>query len=381
MKQTIAIATSTRADWGLLTPLAAEMTRRGMAHCVLASNMHLMPGMGMTVKEIEAAGETPEIFPTAGTTPEETFAETVKTHAAWLRENSPQAIVILGDRYEMLAAASAAAMTATPIIHIAGGTVSEGAIDNAIRNAISQLSALHLAETELCASRLRAMGIPPGSIHAVGALGVWNACNARLMTRPQLEESLSACLPERFFVGTLHAATLDGSTPEGQMEAFLEGLSRFMAAHPAFGAILTYPNNDTDPEPLIARLKEFAARWGKRIVPVPSLGMKRYLSAVALSEGVIGNSSSGIVEVASLGVPTLDVGIRQKGRERAASVVHCDQTPESIEKGLETITSASVRAIAARKENPYASPDTPAAMARTIRDFLNHDEGRQKIDD
>lgn len=366
----IAIASSTRADWGLLCPLAAELTRRGIPHTVLASNMHLIPEMGMTVKEIYAAGETPEELATASSSPEHTFAETARLHGDWLRRNKPEAIIILGDRYEMLAVASAATITKTPVVHIAGGTVSEGAMDNAIRNAISQLAALHLAETDLSASRLEAMGIKPENIQVTGAIGVWNTQNTVMMTRSELEESLGRTLPKRFFVGTLHAATLDTTTPEEQMQAFICGLSKYLDWHPDSGAILTYPNNDTDPTPLIAMLRKVAEERPDNIILIPSLGMRRYLSAVALSDGVIGNSSSGIVEVASLGVPTLDIGIRQNGRERALSVIHCDSTAGAIAKGLEVITMPAIRQLAAKRENPYARPDTPAIMADSIEKYI-----------
>ncbi|MDE6022435.1 MAG: UDP-N-acetylglucosamine 2-epimerase (hydrolyzing), partial [Muribaculaceae bacterium] len=317
----IAIATSTRADWGLLTPLAAEMNRQGIPHKVLASNMHLISEMGMTVNEIKAAGEDPAELATAGITATETFANTARVYGEWFANNKPVAVVILGDRYEMLAVASAATICNIPIIHIAGGTVSEGAMDNAIRNAITQLASLHLAETDRCAHRLENMGIAKDKIVTTGAIGVWNALNVPLMSKVELEESIVWKLPERFFVGTMHSATLDPTSPTEQMKEFLGGIEKFISANDAFGAILTYPNNDTDPTPLIVMLEEFAEKYPDRIRIVPSLGMRRYLSAVALSEGVIGNSSSGIVEVASLGVPTLDVGIRQNGRERAMRVI------------------------------------------------------------
>lgn len=366
----IAIATSTRADWGLLTPLAAEMTRQGIAHTVLASNMHLLPEMGMTVKEIKGAGENPAELPTAGATPAETFANTARQYGEWFAANKPEATVILGDRYEMLAVASAATMLNVPIIHIAGGTVSEGAMDNAIRNAITQLASLHLAETEKCAERLEGMGIKKENIVVTGAIGVWNALNIALMSRQELEESLGCKLPERFFVGTLHAATLDAISPEKQMEEFLGGLEGFMEVRPGYGAILTYPNNDTDPAPLITLLRDFEKRNPDSIIVVPSLGMLRYLSAVALSEGVIGNSSSGIVEVASLGVPTLDIGIRQNGRERAVSVIHCDATHSAVTMSLSLITTPMIKGVAAKKANPYYMPNTPSVMVEAIKAFL-----------
>ncbi|MDE6480860.1 MAG: UDP-N-acetylglucosamine 2-epimerase (hydrolyzing) [Muribaculaceae bacterium] len=362
----IAIATSTRADWGLLTPLIAELARHGIPHTILASNMHLLPEMGMTVDEIRAAGEDPVEIPTAGNTISETLAESTRKHGEWFAANKPDAVIILGDRYEMLGVASAATVNGIPIIHIAGGTVSEGAMDNAIRNAISQLASLHLAETDKCAARLEGMGIGKENIVVTGAIGVWNALNVPLMAREELEESLGRKLPEKFFIGTLHAATRDSVSPEKQMKEFLAGIEGFMEARPIYGAILTYPNNDTDPAPLIALLRDFEARHPDKIIVVPSLGMRRYLSAVALSEGVIGNSSSGIVEVASLGVPTLDVGNRQNGRERAVSVIHCDATQGAVAMSLSVITAPMIKKVAAKKANPYFRPNTPAIMAEAI---------------
>lgn len=362
----IAVATSARADWGLLTPLVAEFKKQEIPYTVLASNMHLIPEMGMTVDEIRAAGETPVELPTAGANVSETLANSTRMHGEWFAANKPDAVVILGDRYEMLGVASAATINGVPIIHIAGGTVSEGAMDNAIRNAISQLASLHLTETEKCEERLEGMGIDKDSIIVTGAIGVWNTLNMPLMSREGLQESLGRTLPEKFFVGTLHAATLDSVSPEQQMEEFLAGIEGFMAVRPAYGVILTYPNNDTDPAPLIALLKDFEARYPENVIVVPSLGLRRYLSAVALSEGVIGNSSSGIVEVASLGVPTLDIGIRQNGRERAVSVIHCDATRGAITMSLSLITTPMIKGIAAKRVNPYFHPDTPTLMTEAI---------------
>lgn len=366
----IAIASSTRADWGLLTPLAEELRRRQMPHTVYASNMHLIPELGMTVTEIEAAGEIPVRLNTASHSACETFAATARAYGDAMLREQPDTIIILGDRYEMLAVASAAVICGVPITHIAGGTVSEGAFDNSIRNAITQLASLHLPETKACAKRLRMMGIADENICVSGALGVHNALHQTLMSRSELEESLGSKLPKNFFVGTLHAATLDSLSPKKQMEEFLGGLSIFIAANPEFGAILTYPNNDVDPTPQIKMLIDFAQKNSERIILRPSLGMSRYLSAVALSEGVIGNSSGGVVETASLRVPTLDIGIRQKGRERADSVIHCDHERVAIAEGLTTLVSPTVKAIASRGENPYEQSDTPAVMVNAIIKML-----------
>ena len=179
----IAIATSTRADWGLLSPLTKEFRKRGIPYMVLASNMHLIPEMGMTINEIRTADENPVELATAGANIFETLANSTRMHGEWFAANKPDAVVILGDRYEMLGVASAATINGIPIIHIAGGTVSEGAMDNAIRNAISQLASLHLTETDKCAARLEGMGIDKENIVVTGAIGVWNALNISLMRR------------------------------------------------------------------------------------------------------------------------------------------------------------------------------------------------------
>ncbi|MDE6010375.1 MAG: UDP-N-acetylglucosamine 2-epimerase (hydrolyzing) [Muribaculaceae bacterium] len=355
-----------------MSPLTKEFRKRGIPYTVLASNMHLIPKMGMTVDEIRAAGENPVELATAGASISETLANSTRMHGEWFAENKPDSVIILGDRYEMLGVASAATINGIPIIHIAGGTVSEGAMDNAIRNAISQLASLHLTETEKCAARLEGMGVDKENIHVTGAIGVWNALNIPLMNRDELQESLGSTLPEKFFVGTLHAATLDSVPPEKQMAEFLGGIEGFMEARPGYGAILTYPNNDTDPAPLIAMLSDFEARHPESVIVVPSLGMRRYLSAVALSEGVIGNSSSGIVEVASLGVPTLDIGIRQNGRERAVSVIHCDATRGAITMSLSLITTPMIKGVATKRVNPYYHADTPGVMADAIEEWLRN---------
>ncbi|MBD5370509.1 MAG: UDP-N-acetylglucosamine 2-epimerase (hydrolyzing) [Bacteroides sp.] len=359
----IAIATGTRADWGLLSPLAAELRSRGVEPSVFVTHQHLIPGMGDTVNEIIADGFTPAARIPAEGTAAEIMARAAAGFAAALREVRPDALIILGDRCEMLGAASAALLEGVPVVHIAGGTVSEGAFDDSVRHAISKMATLHFPETPACAERLLLMGEDPRHVRTAGALGVENALKITRMTRPELAASLGWDPGERFMVVTLHAATL----AEGDPLAIQEGMLDALAALPAdIRLILTYPNSDIDPVPLIASLRRFEERMEGRALVVPSLGRKRYLSAVALSQGVVGNSSSGLVEVPSLGVPTLDIGIRQKGRECGPGVMHCGTSREEIEAGLRRILSAEARAVAARRENPYHMPGTAARMADEI---------------
>lgn len=362
----IAIATGTRADWGLLSPLATELCRRGHRVGVMATNMHLRTDCGYTVDEIMRDGFVPVAeIPAEGTPSQITAAATAGFAAAFGRLH-PRAVVILGDRFEMLGVATAALLCGVPIIHIAGGTVSEGAFDDSIRHSISKMATLHLTETERCRKRLIAMGEQPVQVITTGAIGVENVLKTPLMTREELETSLGWRITGRLIVATLHAATLSSVSPRQQMRDFLSGLDIVMHRHEDIQVLLTYPNNDVDPAPQIALLEEFASAHKDRVCLVPSLGRVRYMSALHLANAVAGNSSSGLVEVPSMGIPTLDVGVRQAGREHGPSVWHCGPTAVEVAEGLEYVLSDPMQTLAARRENPYCRPHTASLMADAI---------------
>lgn len=340
---------------------------------VMATHAHFYPELGNTVDEIIADGFTPVAEIPTRRTPAFATADAIDGFARFFSSDSrPDAIVILGDRFEMMGVATAALLTGIPIIHIAGGNVTEGAFDNAIRNSISQMASLHLPETSLCASRLIGMGIPADKVTCCGSPGVHNALNETLLPLSALEQSLHFTLGDDFFVATLHSATLDSESPLRRMEDFLKALRIHLAEYPGRKIIITYPNSDSDPAPLIALIEKFAADYPNRVLSIPSLGRVRYLSAATLSKGVIGNSSSGIEEIPSTGVPTLDIGIRQKGRERSDAVVHCEADPDSIAEGLRRISSEEIRQKAALRENPYYKEGTPDFQADAIINFLDN---------
>lgn len=365
----IAVATTSRADWGLLLPLLRELRKRGQEPAVIAANMHLLPEYGNTIEEIRSSGFEPVALVPAKSDPSRTLSTTIEGFTDALRKIKPKALVLLGDRFETLGAASAALLAGVPIVHIAGGTISEGAIDDSVRHAITKMASLHLVETEQCRHRVIQMGEDPSTVFTVGAAGVWNALNVPLMSRKELAESLGVILPERFLVATLHPTTRCATPPADQMARFLEGLEQALREHPGLGIIITYPNNDSDPRPLIDQIKAFAARHPGQVIAVPSLGMRRYLSAVALSEGVVGNSSSGIVETASLGVPTLNVGERQQGREAPPSVINTPATPLGVSIGIQSLLRPSTQEQARLKFNPYYRNGTPVLMADAIEKF------------
>lgn len=368
---TIIIATGTRADWGLLHPLASELRSRGVEPTIAATHAHLYEDLGLTVREIESDGFNPIRIPTRRTAPQ-AMADAIEGFSALLHEKKPDMLVVLGDRFEILGAASAALLESVPIAHIAGGNVTLGAYDNAIRNSLTQMASLHLPETLNCARRIIDMGIPAENVVAAGSPGVYNALNIPLMPLAALEESLGAKLGDDFLLVTLHAATLDSVPAETRMSQMLEALALNLKANPDRRILITYPNSDSDPAPLIEKIERFRNEWPGRVVTIPSLGRVRYLSAAALCKAVVGNSSSAIEETPSLGHPTLDIGIRQKGRERGPGVFHCEADTDSIVKGLDTVLGEEAERIAARKENPYYIPSTPGLQADAILRFTKN---------
>ncbi len=365
----IAIATGTRADWGLLSPVARALAARTDCEVViLATNMHLIPEYGDTISEIRADGFADVVrveMPVDTDTPLDTVSAMAGCMQGMARELTrlhPDLIVILGDRFEMLATATAALMTGVPIVHIAGGEISEGAVDDSIRHAITKMASLHLTATEPYRRRVIAMGEEPGRVINTGAIGVWNMLHAPRMSRRELEESISFTLPEGSLLVTYHPATLDPENPAVRCRALLDALDRFPDSH----VLITYPNNDARGRVIIDMIEEYARLNPSRVRVIPSLGRTRYISALTCVSAVVGNSSSGIVEVPSMGIPTVDVGIRQRGRLAGASVNHCGDAADEIAAAIAAALSPEGQETARTSPNPYAKADTLAIMAEAI---------------
>lgn len=376
----LAIATGTRADWGLLKPLADRLTQRGKKVEVIATNMHLDPRYGMTVEEIRADGYEPLRVAASGT-PAEITSSVLLGFTRLFSEKEYEAVVILGDRFEMLGVASAALLSSLPIIHIAGGTVSEGAFDDAIRNSITQMASLHLVETDNCRRRVTAMGKDEASVVTTGALGVYNFLQGDCASLEELEDFTGMKVADPTLLVTLHAATLSPVAPEAQMRHLIDALTSVLEGNTGdkegeqhlkgCRIIFTYPNNDSHAPRMIEMIEEFRNRFPDRVAAVASLGRRRYMSALRHCAAVIGNSSSGIVEVPSAHIPALDIGLRQKGRERADSVFHCSDSVQDITDGILCVTSPDVRNAAKETDNPYHRPDTPSIMADAIMKFIS----------
>lgn len=358
----ICIATGTRADWGILQPLAKALkARTDICLQILATNMHLLDRYGHTIDEIIEAGFTVDAevkLPDTDDHPRSkvsAMAVCMEGCAETFDILDPDLLIILGDRYEMLAVASAAFVMRIPIAHIAGGEISEGAIDDSIRHAITKLSVLHFTETEEYRRRVIEMGEQPVNVVNAGSLGVWNIMHHTLVDKEELSRRIDFPIGERdTLLVTYHPVTLDNADSGSRIEELLKSLDNF----PELKVLITYPNNDSGSERIIEAIRIYAADHRQRVKVVKSLGMTGYLSMLQYAAAVVGNSSSGIIEVPSTGVVTVDIGSRQKGRIAGPSVIHCNDTEEDITAAIKQALSSEFINIASKRMNPYSKSDT-----------------------
>lgn len=376
----VCFVTTTRADWGLLMPLARSLRdSRRVQVGIIAGNMHLLPEYGMTVNEITDAGfcvdaRVPLVLDDdsecARARAMGAFTAGIADALGRLR---PDAAVMLGDRYEMLAAASAAAVMHIPVIHIAGGEISEGAVDDSFRHAITKLSSLHLTATDDYRRRVIQMGEQPDRVVNTGAIGVWNAMNIDPLPVSTLEEYLGMDLRHSpTLLVTYHPATNDTSaSPADKLRELFKALDRFGGCN----VVITHPNNDAGGLGLLPLIEDYAAAHADRVRSVASLGMLRYQSLLRVVRAVVGNSSSGIVEAPSAGAPTVDIGIRQRGRLAGPSVIHCADDAGSIAEAIAEALSDRMQLVASRRENPYFRPDTLGLMTDAVLRFVENMPG------
>ena len=364
MTKKICIITGTRAEWGLLSPIACRLKLHPDVELqIVVTNMHLDPKYGNTVDEITAQGFTVNAgvkIHDAAT--DDSNLSKIKAMAQCscgiadtLSTLNPDLIVILGDRYEMLATASAAMMLGIPIAHLHGGEITLGAVDNSIRHAISKMSSLHLTSTEAYRQRVIQMGELPERVINTGAIGVHNALNTPIMPIEELAESIGFTPDRKTILLTYHPTTLDNESPSTRFKAITDAIDRLPDD---IKVLITYPNNDARGLEIISRIEEYKAANPNRIFVIPSLGMRRYISALHYVGVVAGNSSSGIIEVPSAGIPTVDIGMRQQGRDSASSVIHCGDSTDEIFSALEFALSPQGQKLGKEAANPYFKPDT-----------------------
>ncbi len=376
----IQILTATRAEYGLLRTLIFRLREQEGVHVsTLVTGMHLSEDFGLTYRQIEDDGvEIAAKIPilSGGDTPEavsKAMGRAMIGFADWFSAHRPDCLVVLGDRFETLAVCCAAFNEHIPIVHLHGGEVTEGALDEGYRHAITKLSYLHFTSTEEYRARVIQLGEAPERVFAVGALGVENALKLPLPSRRELEESIGFSLDGDYAVVTFHPVTVERGSAESACEALLDA----MRAFPELRWLCTKANADAGGG-LINRMLAEAEKSCECIKLVDSLGAARYLAAVRDAAFVLGNSSSGLLEAPSLGVPTVNIGDRQKGRIRADSVIDCAQDAQSIIAAIKTAMDPERREAAKHVANPYEGADTSGAIASRILDMLHRGADMKK---
>lgn len=366
----ICVVAGTRAEYGLLSRLMRLIEESPDCQLqVIATNMHLLPEYGNTYREIEQDGfcitaKVPMKKPTDDAFGVITsMAEEMNGMNEALHRLSPDMVLILGDRYEMLVVAIVAMLQRIPIAHLHGGEISEGAVDDSIRHSITKMSSLHFTSTEEYRKRVIQLGEQPGRVFYVGSLGVENLKLVPLMSKQDLEDSLNFTLDGNTILVTYHPVTLGNRSPKDEISDLLLALDAF----PALKVLFTMPNSDQGGEMIRQAIEDYCSRNSERCRCYSSLGLKRYLSVLRYVAAVAGNSSSGLLEVPSAHIPTLNIGERQKGRTHGESVFDCGSDTNSIIAGLNTVLSDEFREVAYKAVNPYEKENT----AQSVFDIIS----------
>lgn len=368
----IAVFTGTRAEYGLLYWLLKDIqSDTELELQLLVSGTHLSPEFGNTYTEIEQDGftidEKIEILLSSDTAVgvAKSMGLGVLGFTDALSRLKPDALVILGDRFEALAAAQTAMILRIPVVHLHGGEITEGAYDDAIRHAITKLSYLHCTSTDEYRNRVIQLGETPSRVKNVGAIGLDHLSRSHFMTVDELSKSLSFPLIKPFLLVTYHPVTLADEEPESSFQELLDSLNEF----PEYQIILTYPNADDGGRSIIPLLENYAKNNPERVLAIPSLGQKRYLSAVKHSSTVIGNSSSGIIEVPSFDIATINIGLRQKGRLSAKSVIHCKPYKKYIVKAIYDGINKTYKSNDEVILNPYGQGDASSQIVNLLKEL------------
>ena len=371
MTRKICVITGTRAEYGLLRwVMQGIKDDPGLSLQVVATGMHLSPEFGLTYREIEQDGF--QIDRKVETlTSSDTPAGIAKSMglgligiADALKELSPNLIVVLGDRFEIFAAVAAALVARIPVAHLHGGETTEGAFDEALRHSITKMSHLHFVAAEEYRQRVIQLGEQPERVFLVGGLGIDNIKRLKLLDRAELEASLGFKLGQKNLLITFHPVTLETATAADQMTELLAALAELQDTL----LIFTMPNADTDGRMLIRMVEQFVAQHANARA-YTSLGQLRYLSCIAHVDGVVGNSSSGLIEVPSFRKGSINIGDRQRGRLQAASVINSAPTRQNIAAALKRLYDADFQAGLSQVYNPYGEGGASEKVVETIKHY------------
>lgn len=365
----ICVVTGTRAEYGLLSRLMSEIQHSEILQLqVIACAAHLSPKHGMTINQIIADGfqvdARVEMLEEGDSEAAmvKSVAKGLVGFADALQRLKPDVVVMLGDRYEMLAAAQAALLMNIPIAHIHGGELTFGAVDESIRHAITKMASLHFTAAEPYRQRVIQMGEQPDRVFNVGAPGLDLIHHLTLLTRQQLEVDLNMQLNSPLFLITYHPVTWGSQAGVDALQNLFSALNNF----PDASIVWTAPNADAQGELMHQLIKQWVQASNLNVKLFTSLGSLRYLSMMALAEVVIGNSSSGIIEAPALGAATVNIGSRQDGRLRAPSIIDCAESHVAIQQAINKAISENVQLTVAKKNSVYGSGNSAHYITQVL---------------
>lgn len=371
----ICVVTGTRAEYGLLRNLLLKLRdTENVKLDLVVTGSHLSDQFGNTQEEIVKDGFDDYIriaIPLEDDSKEGMAVSTgiaVQKFAELFKGYKPDIIIVLGDRFEILAAVIAAHIIGISVAHIAGGDVTEGAVDDAIRHCITKMSQLHFPGCEQSAKRIVQMGEEPDRVFNVGEPGVENCLNLKLMSRNELSENLNFAINcHDYSVVTFHPVTMENNTAIEQVYQLIHA----MDDQKGMFYIITMANADAGGR-VINEIWQKEGKKRENWLVVPSLGVLRYLSAVKYAKLVIGNSSSGVIEVPALGTPTINIGDRQKGRMMAESVIQCDPAQGQITLAIQKGMTPEFQKMAKNIKSPFGDGTTSSQIVQIVLDYLRH---------
>lgn len=369
IKRKICVVTGTRAEYGLLYWLMKEIIADDNLELqLIVTGMHLSSEFGLTYKEIEKEFKIDKKIEmllssdtAIGISKSMGLAQISFSEA--YEELKPDILVVLGDRYEIFSATSAAMISCIPIAHLAGGETTQGAFDEAIRHSITKMSHLHFTANDEYKNRVIQLGEQPSNVFNIGGMGIENIKRLKLLTKDEFEKSIDFKLNKKNILVTFHPVTLENTTAKEQFQELLDAIDELEDTN----IIFTKANSDTNGRVINQMIDDYAGQNYHKSVVFASLGQLRYLSALQYVDAVVGNSSSGLAEVPSFKIATINIGDRQKGRIKASSVIDCEPKKEEISKALEEIGSKEFQEKLKVVQNPYGDGCSSKEIIKVLR--------------
>jgi GDP/UDP-N,N'-diacetylbacillosamine 2-epimerase (hydrolysing) len=365
----VCVITGTRAEYGLLYWLMKEIVADNELELqLIVTGMHLSPEFGLTYKEIEKEFKIDKKIEmllssdtSIGISKSMGLAQISFSEA--YEELKPDIVVVLGDRYEIFSATSAAMIANIPVAHLHGGETTEGAFDESIRHCITKMSHLHFTATDEYKNRVIQLGEHPNRVFNVGGMGIENIKRLKLLTRDEFEESIDFKLNKKNILVTFHPVTLENSTAKEEFQELLDAIDELKDTN----IIFTKANSDTDGRIINQMIDEYVSKESNKSICFTSLGQLRYLSALQYVNAMVGNSSSGLLEAPSFKIGTINIGDRQKGRKKANSIIDCEPNKKSIKKAFKKLYFLEFQNSLVNVKNPYGDGCSSQKIIKEIK--------------